>query len=437
MGLQGPKTAEWFERAKHALVNGVSSGWRHWGDDDTLVLARGDGAYVYDSDGKQYIDYHNGFGPVILGHGHPAVVEAVTKAVAAGTTFAFTQEREVSAAETVKAAVPWIEQLRFTNTGTEATMHALRLARGYTGRDIIVKFEGNYHGAHDYVLYSTPSSPVEALGSRFRPVPAPTTSGIPDGVVTVVRTLPYNDLEAAERLFADEGRRIAGVIVEPMLGNVMGIQPREGFLEGLRRLCDTYGSILIFDEVKTGFRIAVGGAAEAYGVIPDVACFAKALGNGVPVAAIGGRGPVLDGWRDGGIAQMGTYCGNGVAVAAAEATVGELLTGKPLARLERVGRALMEGTAKILADRGVDAFVLGKPGMFGFYFGESAPHDYRGTADHDADLYEKLTMAMIRRGVLPHPDALEPWFPNAALSDEDVATTLMVFEESLDEALGR
>ncbi len=435
MGLQGPKTAAWFRRAKAALVNGVSSGWRYWGD-DTLVLARGEGAYVYDSDGKRYIDFHNGFGPVILGHGHPAVVEAVARAVAEGTTFAFTQEREVAAAEAVKQAVPWIEQLRFTNTGTEATMHAVRLARGYTGRDVVVKFEGNYHGAHDYVLYSTPSSPIEALGSTRRPIPAATTSGIPAGIVTLIRTLPYNDLEAADRLFADEGHRIAGVLVEPMLGNVMGIEPQQGFLEGLRRLCDEHGAILVFDEVKTGFRIAVGGAAEVYGVVPDLATFAKALGNGIPVAAIAGRGPVLDGWRQGGIAQMGTYCGNGVAVAAAEATVRTLLTGEPLAHLDRIGRALIEGTSKILADRGVPASVLGRPGMFGFYFGESSPSDYRATADHDADLYEELTMAMIRRGVLPHPDALEPWFPNAALDDEDVATTLMVFEESLDEALG-
>ncbi len=436
MGLQGPKTAAWFARAKEALVNGVSSGWRNWGDDDTLVITRGEGAYLYDADGRRYIDFHNGFGPVILGHGHHAVTEAVAQAMADGTTFAFTQRREVEAAETVKRAVPWVEQLRFTNTGTEATMHAIRLARGFTGRDVIVKFEGNYHGAHDYVLYSTPSSPVDALGSRFRPIPSPTTSGIPDPVVTFVRTLPFNDLDAARRLFADEGRRIAAVLVEPMLGNVMGIEPVPGFLEGLRELCDEHGTVLVFDEVKTGFRIAVGGAAEVYGVVPDLACFAKALGNGVPVAAIAGRGPVLDGWRQGGIAQMGTYCGNGVAVAAAQATVAELLAGDHLAHLERVGGDLMAGTAKILAARGVPSRVLGRPAMFGFYLGEGTPNDYRATDDHDEELYERLTMGMIRRGVLPNPDALEPWFPNAALTDEDVATTLMVFEEALDEALG-
>ena len=436
MSLQGPKTAEWFDRAYAAMVNGVSSGWRYWGRDDTIVIARGEGAYLYDSDGKRYIDYHCGFGPVILGHADPAVTRAVTEAAAAGMTFAFTQEREITAAETMRQAVPWIEQLRFTNTGTEATMHAVRLARGYTGRDVIVKFEGTYHGAHDYVMFSTPGEPAAALGSPYRPIPAPMSSGMPDVVTSLIRTLPYNDLEAVRRVFANDGNRVAAVVVEPMLGNAMGIQPKEGYLEGLRRLCDANGAILIFDEVKTGFRIAVGGAAEAYNVVPDISTFAKALGNGVPVAAIAGRGPVLDGWRKGGIVQAGTYSGNSISTAAAQATMERLITGKPMAHLDQVGTALMEGTAKILGDRGVESTVQGKPAMFGFYFGDTPPNDFRSAATHNEDLYETLAMGMIRRGVLPSPDALEPWFLCAALSNEDVATTLMVFEESLDEALG-
>ncbi len=436
MSIQGPETAAWFDRAYAAMVNGVSSGWRYWGRNETLVLSRGEGGYVYDSDGKRYIDYHCGFGPIILGHGDPTVASAVAEAAAAGTTFAFTQEREVVAAETIKQAVPWVERLRFTNTGTEATMHAVRLARGVTGRDVVLKFEGTYHGAHDYVMYSTPGKPTEAFGSPYRPLPIPMSSGMPDVVTSLIRTLPYNDLEGAQRLFADYGRRIAAVVVEPMLGNAMGIEPVDGFLQGLRDLCDANDAILIFDEVKTGFRIAVGGAAEAYGVVPDLAAFAKALGNGVPVAAIAGRGPVLDGWAKGGIVQAGTYSGNGIAVAAAQATVTKLMTGEPMARLDRVGHALMEGTAKILAEHGVAATVQGRPAMFGFYFGAGTPHDYRGVAAHDEELYEKLVMGMIRRGVMPSPDALEPWFLCAAHSDEDVATTLQVFEEALVEALG-
>ncbi len=436
MSLQGPKTAEMFDRALAALVNGVSSGWRYWGDDDTIVLTGGSGAYVYDADGKRYIDYHLGFGPVILGHGDEHVVAAVSRAVANGTTFAFTQEQEIKAAEAVKQAVPWVERLRFTNTGTEATMHATRLARGFTGRDIVVKFEGTYHGAHDYVMYSTPGDTTAALGSPFSPVPVAMSSGMPRPIGGLVRTLPFNDLDAAERLFARDGANIAALFVEPMLGNSMAIEPQPGFLEGLRDLCTRYGAVLVFDEVKTGFRISVGGAAEIYGVTPDLATFAKAMGNGLPVAAIAGRGPVLGGWDHEGIIQAGTYSGNAVSAAATQATIERLLTGEPMAQIDRVGNALMEGTAKILADRGVESSVNGRPAMFSFYFGADQPTDYRGATDHDEDLYETLVMAMIERGVMPSPDALEPWFLSAAHSDEDVATTLQVFEESLAEALG-
>ncbi len=435
MSIQGPKTAEWFDRACAAMVNGVSSAWRYWGRDKTIVISRGEGGHVYDSDGTKYIDYHCGFGPIILGHGHEAVASAVAAAAASGTTYAFTQEGEIVAAETIKKAVPWVEQLRFTNTGTEATMHAIRLARGFTGRDVVVKFEGTYHGAHDYVMWSTPGDQVASLGSAYRPIPLPMGSGIPGVIAPLILTMPFNDLDSITRLFADNGNRIAALIVEPMLGNAMGIQPADGFLEGLRALCDSHGSVLIFDEVKTGFRISVGGAAETYGVTPDISTFAKALGNGVPVAAIAGRGAVLAGWAKGGIVQAGTYSGNAISAAAAHATVTELMTGEPMAQMDRVGTALMEGTAKILADQGVPASVQGNPAMFGFYFGEGTPHDYRGVSGHDEELYEKLVMGMIRRGVMPSPEALEPWFLCAAHDDEDVATTLMVFEEALEEAL--
>ncbi|NND03767.1 MAG: aspartate aminotransferase family protein [Acidimicrobiia bacterium] len=435
MGIQGPKTAELFDRAFDALVNGVSSGWRYWGRDETIVITRGRGGHVWDADGKRYIDFHMGFGPIILGHGDEHVANAVAAAVANGTTFAFTQEQEITAAETVKKAVPWVEKLRFTNTGTEATMHAVRLARGFTGRDVVVKFEGTYHGAHDYVMYSTPGFGVEALGSPYRPVPVAMSSGMPNVIGGLVRTLGFNDLDAVARLFEHEGNRIAALIVEPMLGNAMGIEPEAGFLEGLRSLCDQHGAVLIFDEVKTGFRIAVGGAAETYGVVPDVSTFAKAMGNGLPVAAIAGRGEVLNGWARGGIVQAGTYSGNAVSTAAAQATIERLLTGEPMAQLEKVGSALMEGTSKILAAKGVPSSVQGRPAMFGFFFGEEAPRDYRTSANHDGELYEKLVMAMISRGVMPSPEAHEPWFLAAAHTDEDVATTLQVFEESLDEAL--
>jgi len=434
MGLQGEKTAAWFGRARANLVNGVSSQFRYWGDADTLVIDRGEGAYVYDMDGNRYIDYQCGWGPVILGHGHPVVAQAVAEAAAAGTTFAMTTRREVEAAEKFRKAVPWVDSLRFTNTGTEATMHAIRLARGFTGRDVVLKFEGQYHGVHDYVMFSTAGAPPTALGSRYRPVPLQSSSGIPDAIRSFIRTLPFNDLELVERIFRDQGHTIAAIIVEPMLGNAFGIMPEEGFLEGLRNVCDEYGTVLIFDEVKTGFRIALGGAQEHFGVTPDLGTFAKALGNGIPVAAIAGRGAVIQAWGKGGIAQAGTYSGNGIAAAAASATIDVLSTGEPYARLEKAGKSLMEGLGRICSDRGVAAHIVGLPAMFGIVFSEQPPKDFRDAAHHNDGLYAEVVGGLIRRGVMPVDDALEPWFLCAALSDEDIATTLTAFDEALVEA---
>ncbi len=434
MGLQGKKTAEWFTRGKGALVNGVSSGFRYWGDDDTLVIDHGEGAYVFDMDGNRYIDYQMGFGPVILGHGEPTVAAAVGKAATAGTTYAMTTAGEIEAAEKVRDAVPWIDALRFTNTGTEATMHALRLARAWTGREVFVKFEGCYHGAHDYVLFTTAGAPVGSLGSRRSPVPHQGSSGIPDAIRSLVRTVPFNDLDAMERLFKSEGSTIAAMLIEPMMGNCFGIMPEPGFLEGLRRLCDEYGSVMIFDEVKTGFRMALGGAQEVFGVTPDIGTFAKSMGNGFPVAAVAGRSEIMEAWARGGVTQAGTYSGNGVAVAAAAATIDLLSTGEPLARVEKVGTALMEGIASICAAQSVPVQVLGHPSMIGVFFAEDRPTDFRHTAWHDAELYETVIMGMISRGVMPVDDGLEPWFTSAAHSDEDVASTLQAFEEALIDA---
>ncbi len=434
MGLQGAETSGWFRRARAALVNGVSSQFRYWGDDDTLVIDRGEGAYVYDMDGIRYIDYQLGFGPVILGHGDPRVAEAVARAAADGTTFAMTQRREVEAAEKVKGAIPWVEALRFTNTGTEATMHAIRLARGVTGRDTVLKFEGQYHGVHDYVLYSTAGANPGSLGSRHRPVRLASSSGIPEMISTVVEVLPYNDLELTERLFRRAGHQIAAVLVEPMMGNAFGIMPAPGFLEGLRRLCDEHGALLLFDEVKTGFRVGLAGAQGLFGVTPDVATFAKAMGNGFPVAAIAGRGRAIEAWSQGGIAQAGTYSGNGVSVAAAIATIDALATGEPYERIGKAGTTLMSGIGTICAERGLPAHVVGHPSMFGIFFGEEAPVEFRDAAKHDEDLYATVIRGMIRRGVMPVDDAREPWFLCSALTDEDVAETLTAFEAAVAEA---
>jgi glutamate-1-semialdehyde 2,1-aminomutase len=434
MGIQGPKTAEWFERGKSALVDGVSSGWSYWGDDDTLVIDRGDGAHVYDMDGKRYIDYQLGFGPIILGHGHPAVAAAVAEAAASGTTFAMTTAREIEAAEAFCDAVPWVDRLRFTNTGTEATMHAIRLARAHTGRELIVKLEGSYHGAHDYVLYSVSGAPVDDLGNRGSPVPLQDSPGIPEAIGSLIRVVPFNDLEAMEQLFRNEGHLIAAMLIEPMLGNFMGLMPDDGYLEGLRRICDEYGSVLIFDEVKTGFRLGLGGAVEAFGIVPDLGTFAKSMGNGFPVAAVAGRNEIIQDWSEDGVMQSGTFSGNGVGAAAAKATIDILATGEPFAAIERTGRSLMSGIEGILTEEGVPGHIMGHWSMFGISFSEEAPREYRDYANVDEGFYGEVIMGMIGRGVMPVSESPEPWFISAAHSAEDVALTLEAFGDSLQDA---
>lgn len=434
MSLQGPKTAEWFGRARSALVNGVSSGFRYWGDDDTLVIDRGEGAYAFDMDGKRYIDYQLGFGPIILGHGYQPVVDAVAKAASRGTVFAMTTAIEVEAAEAMLRAVPWLDTLRFTNTGTEATMHAIRLARAVTGRDLIVKFEGAYHGAHDYVGFSTAGAPVGNLGSRRSPVPYQVSSGVPSTIRDYIRIAPYNDLDFMEQLFARDGHRIAAILAEPVLGNVFGLMPRDGYLEGLRAVTEEWGSMLIFDEVKTGFRMGLGGAAEYFGIAPDIGTYAKSMGNGYPIAAVGGRAEVMSAWAEGGVVQAGTYSGNSIGAAATVATIAELTTGAPYAQIDKVGTALMEGLAKICADHSEPASIIGIPSMFSIFFSDGELREYRDTAKHDADLYSEVIMGMIHRGVMPVDDAKEPWFISSSHTDEDVAETLTAFEEALVEA---
>jgi glutamate-1-semialdehyde 2,1-aminomutase len=437
MSIQGPKTAEWFKRSRQVLVNGVSSGFRYWGDDDTLVMDHGYAGHVVDMDGKDYVDFQLGFGPVILGHGDPYVAEAVSRAASAGTVFAMTQRIEIEAAEKMIEVLRWPAALRFTNTGTEATMHAIRLARGWGARDLILKFEGAYHGAHDYVLFTTAGAPAAHLGSRLRPLPIQASSGIPDGVRGYVRTLPYNDIELLGEFFDDHGHELAAVIVEPMAGNFLGILPEPGFLEAIRRLCDENEVVLIFDEVKTGFRLGIDGAVGAFGVVPDIATYAKAMGNGFPVAAIALSEKMVEGWAGGGIAQAGTYSGNSVAAAAVKATLERLEDGTAYRQIEKVGFALMDGITTILEDRGVVGRVIGHPSMFSIFMGEGIPTEFRDLTRHDTRVYNNMVLAMIERGVAPCPDAREPWFTCAAHTDDDVARTLEVFEQALIATLAR
>jgi glutamate-1-semialdehyde 2,1-aminomutase len=436
MSYTTDKTKAFFERADRVLPFGVSSNFRYWGEGENMGAARAEGTYIWDFDGNRYIDYRLGFGPVILGHGNPVVVERVAETIRSGTVFALTHELEVKVAERIVEMCPGVEQVRFANSGTEATMHALRIARSHTGREKIIKFEGQYHGMHDYVLFSTVSSPVEALGHRRSPIPTPTSSGIPKAIHQMVITLPYNDFEMLERTLKQAWGDVAAIIVEPILGNMAGAMPQPGWLELIRRLCDEYGIVMIMDEVKTGFRVAPGGAQEYFGVCGDLVAYAKAMGNGFPIAVIGGNKEVMASVGPGRTAQGGTYCGNAVGTAAADATLEIIAQGEALKTIEARGRALMTGIHDILTDAGLEHHLIGPPSMFGIVFGGDVPVDFRAWLKLDHSLYTSIMMALVRRGAMPDPDGGEPWFLCAALSEKDVEDTLNYFEDAVREVKG-
>jgi glutamate-1-semialdehyde 2,1-aminomutase len=428
--MHNSKTREAYAKARSLMPYGVSSNFRYWGD-NTPVISRGDGALVYDADGNEYIDYRLGFGPVILGHGHPDVVARVQTAIADGTCFALTSEWEIRAAEKLLRLLKWPDLMRWTTSGTEATMHAIRIARAHSGRERVLKFEGNYHGNHDYLLFSTAGAWPGSMGNRRSPIPVASTSGIPRHVTDYIITTPYNDIELLETTVARCAHELAAIIVEPVMGNCAGITPAPGFLETIRRLCDQHGIVMILDEVKTGFRIANGGAVEVYGVTPDLATYAKALGNGFPVAAIAGQRTVMETIVPGQVLQGGTYCGNAVGVAAADAVL-DLLEREPvLERIAQQGRKLMQGLGEILNQAGIPHHLLGHGAMFGLVLGAQEPHEHRDWAQTDRQRYEHLMLGLVQQGVMPDLDSREPWFLCAAHSDELIERTLERFESAV------
>lgn len=435
MPHHGIKSHAFYERAKKVIPYGVSSNFRYWGDEETPVIADAKDGYVYDFDGKRYIDYRLGFGPIILGHADPFVIERVTEAIKHGVTFAATQEYEVRVAERIVEMCPGVEMVRLANTGSECTMHALRLARGYTGRDIILKFEGSYHGAHDYVLWSTAHAKLDQMGDRSQPIGYKVSRGIPDVMRNLIQLCPWNDVEVLGDILQKRGEEIAAIIVEPVLGNAAGLTPAPGYFEFLREQCDQYGIVLIFDEVKTGFRLAPGGAREYFGVIPDISTYAKAMGNGFPVAALGGRREVMMSIAPGKVFQGGTYTGNVVSTAAADATLEYMQTGKVFERINHVGGLLMQGFGEILRRYGIPHNIHGTPGMFGISFMNQWPRDWRDLQRADWKLYEEIVLYMIDQGVMPEPDGLEPFFLCADHTEADAAETLQAFEDGLKLAL--
>jgi glutamate-1-semialdehyde 2,1-aminomutase len=422
-----------YRRALRTLPGGTNSNFRAWGE-DTIYVDRGKGGRIWDIDGNEFVDLRMGYGPVILGHADERVDDYVNERMRRGVSFSLTSEDEVRALELLCELTGWVEMARMTVSGTEATMHAMRVARAYTGRTKIVKFEGQYHGVHDYALISVTPNDMSQLGDADNPVGLAWGRGIPEAVAATMIPARFNNLELLRRLFEQQGDDIAAVIVEPVLGNAQAILPEPGFHKAMRALTEEFGILLIFDEVKTGFRFARGGAAEFFGIKPDLATFAKAMGNGYPAAAFGGRREVMSVLPD-KVSHGGTYAGNRVAAAAAVATLEILRDGTVLEGIHRRGESIRRGLAQILDRRGLAHFFTGHPSMFGIMFTDHEVREYRDWANTDHALYDAIAVGMQARGAMPEPDSREPWFLCAAHDDTDEARALEAFEDSLDAAL--
>ena len=427
MTLVGPKSQALQQRAQDILPLGVNSNFRYWGQGVTPYVDRAKGGHLWDVDGREYIDYRLAYGPIILGHAFEEVDEAVIAEIRRGVLFAMTGELEIAVAELIRELVPAMEMVRLACSGTEATMHAIRVARAYSGREVIVKFEGNYHGFHDNTLWST-YAPVETYGSRRDPIPVASSSGIPSALRDLVITLPFNDFEGLERVMRSRGHEIAAVITEPCQGNCGAIMPKPGFLELIRKLTLESGSVFILDEVKTGFRIANGGAQELLGIRPDMATYAKSLANGYPLAAIGGRREIMS-IIGHGVSQGGTFTNNKPGVAAAYATLNLLKTKPILKAIGQRGGRLMSGLKEIFDENEIPAVMSGYPAMFSFALGVEDVTCQRDWDKSDKALYLRLVEMAIERGVMPDLDAREPWFLCYEHTDKDVDDTLQVYAD--------
>jgi len=420
MSYQTKNSHEQFARARKSIAGGVNSAVRAFKQvgGDPVFFARGEGAYLFDVDGNRYIDYVASWGPSILGHAHPAVVQAVCETAATGMSYGAPTVIESEMAELLKQLVPSIEKVRMVSSGTEATMSAIRLARGFTGRDKIIKFEGCYHGSGDSLLVKAGSSAL-TLG-------VPSSPGVPAALAELTLTLDYNNIEQLRETFEKIGAEIAGVIIEPVAGNMNCIPPVAGFLETLRALCTQHGVLLIFDEVMTGFRVALGGAQALYKIKPDLTTLGKIVGGGMPVGAFGGRADIMDRITpDGPVFHAGTLSGNPVAMAAGLATLKEVMQPGFYARLEAKTNAFMSGLSERAKSAGISLTTVVVGGMFGFFFTKEARVTrYKQATACDIERFQKFFHGMLAEGVYLAPSAYEAGFVSSAHSDADIAATL-------------
>lgn len=418
------KSRRLFDRAKQVIPGGVNSPVRSLKavDSDPLFIARADGAYLFDVDGDSYIDYVGSWGPMILGHRHPRVLEAIEDALQHGTSYGAPCPAEVQLAELICALMKSIEMIRMVNSGTEATMSAIRLARAFTKKSIVVKFDGCYHGHGDSFL-------VKA-GSGLATLGISSSLGVPDGLAKLTISLPFNDLDAVKKCFESKDD-IAAVIVEPIVGNAGLILPEKGFLEGLKELCTKHGALLIFDEVMTGFRVARGGAQELYGIKPDLTCLGKIIGGGLPVGAYGGRRDLMEMVAPlGNVYQAGTLSGNPLAMAAGIAQLKTLESPLIYEVLDKRTKLLAEGLRQ-LSSKKVPLQVTSVTGMLSVFFTKTPVTDFASAQSSDTALFAKVWRTLLQKGIYWPPSQYESAFVSAVHSKQDIDQTVKAFEESI------
>lgn len=422
-----------FRKALTRLPLGVASTFRYWGDDRTIYVSHGKGGRTWDIDGNGYVDYRLGYGPAILGYADDRVDAAAVRGMQVGGVFALSTEREYTVAERISRMVPAAELVRFSNSGTEAVMSALRLARAHTGREEYLLVEGSYHGLFDAAMWQANVEGWTA-GSNTDPEVVPYGKGIPPTVRKLAHLTPMNDLQRLEDTFKAHGDRLAAMLIEPIQGNCCGILARADYVHLARQLCDRYGVMLIIDEVKSGFRVGRGGIQGILGVRPDITTFAKAMANGYPIAVVAGREDVMRTFRYGGASHGGTYTAHSVSLAAAEECLRILDETPALDTLAGHGSALMAGISAILDARGIVHSYSGHPSMFGLFFAPEPPDNYRAWKTSDYSFYDQMAYFLHDLGIIVEPDSREPWFMCEAhgLDPSCLTDTLKAVETAVD-----
>jgi len=426
------RSLELFRQAQQVIPGGVNSPVRAFKavGGTPRFIARAQGAYLWDADGNRLLDYIGSWGPMILGHNHPAVMAAIQEALSEGLSYGAPTEREVRLAERVREAYPSADLVRFVSSGTEATMSALRLARGYTGRDLIVKFRGNYHGHADSLLVQAGSGLLTGGGGSAKS--APSSAGVPQAFAELTLVADYNEPQALKDLFEQYGEQIAAVIFEPVVGNAGVLVPTPGFLEALHQLTRQYGALLIADEVMTGFRLAKGGAVELLGLKPDLICWGKIIGGGLPVGAYGGRAEIMQQVAPlGPVYQAGTLSGNPLSMAAGLATLKTLFQDPPYARLEAYGKALEQGLLALFAAAGVPVAINRVGSMLTVFFREGPVRTYTDAVTSDTERFKVFFHGLLRQGVYWPPSQFEAAFFSVAHGEDELAKTLEAAEQAL------